>query len=72
MQAITEQLRRGLVAKTPAVELTCEVENDVVYVVAGHKGQPKEVAKRDGSCAAASWHVNQRVPGTQEYCAFTM
>jgi hypothetical protein len=39
-QAMTEHLRRGLVAKTPAVELTGEVEIDEVYVVAGHKGQP--------------------------------
>jgi len=54
-QAMTEQLRRGLVAKTPAVELQGEVEIDEVYVVAGHKGQPKEVAKRGGSDAAASW-----------------
>ena len=36
-QAMTEQLRHGLVAKTPAVELTGEVEVDEVYVVAGHK-----------------------------------
>ena len=45
-QAMTEQLRRGLAARPPAVELTGEVEIDEVYVVAGHKGQPKEVAKR--------------------------
>jgi hypothetical protein len=43
-QAMTEQLRRGLVAKTPAVELKGEVEIDAVYVVAGHKGQPAAVA----------------------------
>ncbi|MGI4800323.1 MAG: hypothetical protein ACRYG8_41080, partial [Janthinobacterium lividum] len=55
VQAITEQLRRGLVAKMPAVELTGEVEIDEVYVVAGHKGQPKEVAKRGGSGAVAGW-----------------
>jgi len=31
VQAMTEQLRRGLVAKTPAVELTGEVEiNEIV------------------------------------------
>jgi len=52
-QAMTEQLRRGLVAKAPAVELQGEVEIDEVYVVAGHKGQPEEVAKRGGSDAAA-------------------
>jgi len=59
VQAMTEQLRRGLVAKTPAVELTDEVEIDEVYVVAGHKGQPDEVAKRGGSGAAASWQARR-------------
>jgi len=48
-------LRSGLVAKAPAVELKGEVEIDEVYVVAGHKGQPDEVAKRGGSDGAASW-----------------
>ena len=46
VQAMTEQLRHGLVAKTPAVELTGEVEIDEVYVVAGHKGQPAAATKR--------------------------
>ncbi len=55
VQAMTEQLRRGLAAKTPEVMLKGEVEIDEVYVVAGHKGQPKEVAKRGGSDGAASW-----------------
>jgi len=67
VQAMTEQLRRGLVAKMPAVELKGEVEPDArassgideVYVVAGHKGQPEEVAKRGGSGAAASWQVRR-------------
>jgi hypothetical protein len=54
-----EQLRRGLAAKTPAVQLQGEVEIDEVYVVAGHKGQPKEVAKRGGSGAAASWQARR-------------
>ncbi len=45
---MTEQLRCGMVARTPAVELTGEVEIDEVYVVAGHKGQPEEVAKSSG------------------------
>jgi len=58
-QAMTEQLRRGLVARTPAVELTGEVEIDEVYVVAGHKGQPEEVAKRGGLGAAASWQARR-------------
>jgi len=59
VQAMTEQLRRGLAAKTPAVELTGEVEIDEVYVVAGHKGQPAAVAKRAGSDAVASWQARQ-------------
>ena len=44
-QATTEQLRRGLVARVPAVELQGEVEIDEVYVMAGHKGQPGAVPK---------------------------
>ena len=53
VQAMTEQLRRGLVAKVPPVRLEGEVEIDEVYVVAGHKGQPAAVAKRGGSAGAA-------------------
>src|ERR687885_1767019 len=55
VQTMTEQLRRGLVAKTPPVRLDGEVEIDEVYVVAGHKGQPAAVAKGGGSAAAANW-----------------
>jgi transposase-like protein len=58
-QAMTEQLRDGLVAKAPAVELQGEVEVDEVYVVAGHKGQPAEVAKRGGRADAASWRARR-------------
>jgi transposase-like protein len=53
VQAMTEQLRGGLVARTPAARLQGEVEIDEVYVIAGHKGQPAAVAKRGGSDAAA-------------------
>jgi len=67
VQAMTEQLRSGLVAKTPVVELTGEVEPDArassgideVYVVAGHKGQPEQVSKRGGSDGAASWQARR-------------
>jgi len=59
VQAMTEQLRRGLVARTPAVELTGEVEIDEVYVVAGHKGQPEQVAKRGGLDGVASWQARR-------------
>jgi transposase-like protein len=55
VQAMTEHLRRGLVAKAPATRLEGEVEVDEVYVVAGHKGQPAAVAKRGGSDAVAGW-----------------
>src|SRR5437868_15432031 len=55
VQAMTEQLRSGLVAKTPAVMREGEVETDEGYVVAGHKGQPTAVAKRGGSDAAGGW-----------------
>jgi len=59
VQAMTEQLRRGLVAKAPAVELKGEVEIDEVYVVAGHKGQPDKVAKRGGLDGVASWQARR-------------
>jgi len=59
VQAMTEQLRRGLVAGAPAVELKGEVEIDEVYVVAGHKGQPVAVAKRGGSGAVAGWQARR-------------
>src|SRR6476661_4640605 len=55
VQAMTEHLRRGLVAKIAPVRLEGEVEIDEVYVVAGHKGQPAAVAKGGASDAAAGW-----------------
>ena len=45
VQAMTEQLRRGLVAKAPPVRLEGEVEIDEVYVV----------AKRGGRDGVAGW-----------------
>ena len=59
VQAMTEQLRQGLVATAPDVELAGEVEIDEVYVVAGHKGQPTAVAKRGGSGAGAGWKARR-------------
>ena len=56
VQAMTEHLRAGLVAKTPAVVLDGTVEVDEVYVVAGHKGNPAAVAKK----AAAGDGVGSR------------
>ena len=54
VQAMTEQLRRGLLAKAQAVELQGEVEIDEIYVVAGHKGQPAIVAQGGGLDTVAS------------------
>src|SRR5919202_5465817 len=45
VQAMTEQLRCGLVAELPPARLEGEVEIDGVYVVAGHEGNPTAVAK---------------------------
>jgi len=59
VQAMTEQLRRGLVAKAAGVTLDGEVEIDEVYVVAGHKGQPAAVAKRAGSGVGAGWRARR-------------
>ena len=59
VQAMTEQLRGGLVAKAPAARLAGGVEIDEVYVVAGHKGQPAAVAERGGSAAAADWRLRR-------------
>ena len=50
--AMTTQLREGIVEQTPKVTLSGEVECDEVYVVAGHKGHPEEVKKRGGPGAA--------------------
>ncbi len=61
VQAMTEQLRCGLVAKVPEVTLKGEVEIDEVYVVAGHRGQPAAVAKRGGSGVAAGWQARRAV-----------
>ena len=67
VQAMTEQLRRGLVARTPAARLAGEVEPDArassgideVCVVAGHNGQPEDVAKRGGAHGAAGWQARR-------------
>lgn len=46
VQAMTGQLRHGVVARKPEPSLSGEVECDEVYVVAGHKGHPEAVKKR--------------------------
>ena len=53
VQAMTEQLRLGLLAQAPAIVLDGEVEIDEVDVVAGHKGNPVAVAKKIASGAGA-------------------
>jgi transposase-like protein len=54
-QLMTEQLRRGLVARIPAATLEGEVGIDEVDVVAGHKGQPATVAKRGALGGGGAW-----------------
>ena len=46
VQKMTQQLRQAVCQKCPDVSLSGEVECDEVYIVAGHKGHPKEVKKR--------------------------
>ena len=55
VQLMTEQLRHGLAARLPAATLEGEVEIDEVYVVAGHKGRPADVAKGGGPVGVAGW-----------------
>ena len=43
---MTTQLRHGIVANSPSSTLSGEVECDEVDIMAGHKGQPDEVAKK--------------------------
>lgn len=43
VQRMTSQLRAGIVAAQPEIQLSGEVECDEVYVVAGHKGHPETV-----------------------------
>ena len=45
-RAMIQQLRQGIVDRSPPVVLEGEVECDEVYVVAGHKGHPEAVKKR--------------------------
>jgi transposase-like protein len=59
VHAMTEQLRAGLVANMPATTLHGEVEIDEVYVVAGHKGQPRQVSKGGAVGDAGDWQVRR-------------
>lgn len=44
---MSDILRSGVVEKKPDPELSDEVEFDEVYVVAGHKGNPNAVKKKE-------------------------
>jgi transposase-like protein len=44
---MTCQLRQGIVTKKPAPVLGGNVECDEVYIVAGHKGRPEAVEKKE-------------------------
>ena len=44
---MTTLLRNGILAKEPEVTLSGEVECDEVYIVAGHKGNPEAVKKKN-------------------------
>jgi transposase-like protein len=46
-RVMIQRLRQGIIDRRPAVVLEGEVECDEVYVVAGHKGHPEAVKKKD-------------------------
>ena len=52
VQAMIQLLRQGIVDRSPPVVLEGEVECDEVYVVAGHKGNPEVVKKKDDPAVA--------------------
>lgn len=64
-QSMTEQFRKGIVIKKPDVQLEEEVEFDEVYVIAGHKGNPKKV-KEKGRPARRRRLKGKRGRGTLE------
>jgi hypothetical protein len=47
VQVMTTQLREGIMQAEPEVQLEGVIEVDEVYVVAGHKGNPEAVKKKD-------------------------
>src|SRR3954462_245409 len=59
VQAMTEHLRQGLVARAPVAKLDDTAEIDEVYIVAGHKGQPAEVVKRGAQDGVAGFQVRR-------------
>jgi len=59
VQAMTEHLRQGLLARAPVAKLEGTAEVDEIYIVAGHKGQPAEVVKRGGRAGVAGFQVRR-------------
>jgi DNA-binding transcriptional regulator LsrR (DeoR family) len=59
VQEMTEQLRNGVTTKAPERKLQGEVEIDEVYVVAGHKGNPEAVKKKNVLHGAEGSKVRQ-------------
>jgi hypothetical protein len=51
--AMTSLLREGVYEKRPQEVLEGEVEFDELYIIAGHKGNPEAVKKKDAKDAAA-------------------
>jgi hypothetical protein len=47
VQQMACQLRQGVMVRKPNTKFNGEVECDEVYVVAGHKGHPGAVKKKD-------------------------
>jgi transposase-like protein len=64
-QAMTEVLRHGIVAKTPEVVLSGDIEFDELYVVAGHKGNP-EAVRAKGPAQQIEGDPRSRHPGEGE------
>jgi transposase-like protein len=59
VQAMTEPLRQGLLARAPVAKLEGPAEVDEVYSVAGPKGQPREVEKRGGRDGVAGFQARR-------------
>jgi hypothetical protein len=62
---MTTQLRQGIVTTQPSLTLSGEGECDEVYIVAGHKGQADEVAKKGAGAAAGASKAHEAVARLQ-------
>lgn len=63
VHTMTSLLRKGVVDRQPNPRLIGEVEFDEVYVVAGHKGKPAAVKKKDGKVVVDGFEA----PGEEEH-----